>query len=102
MLANGQRVMRANAPSGLAADLRACDAYQGGAAAAASVNCPAQVIIGAQDRMAPRKATAALVAALDEPAVQIIDTSGHMVPVEAPNACRRALRDFIFQYNPAS
>ncbi len=101
MLANGQRVMRANAPEALSADLKACDAYHNGPAAAASVRCPAHVIVGGMDRMAPRRATAALVAELDNPTVTRVPESGHMVPVEAPDRCRTALRDFIFEHYPA-
>ncbi len=102
MLATGQKIMRRNAPAALAADLRACDAYQGGKAAAESVKSPSQVIVGGLDRMAPRKATAELIAALPDPETIVIAASGHMVPVEVPDACRRALRDFIFQHNPAA
>lgn len=101
MLANGQRVMRANAPAALAADLKACNAYQHGAQAATGVRCPTQVIVGGVDRMAPRRATDELIAALDQPEVELIEGSGHMVPLEAPDDCRRALRDFIFRKNPA-
>lgn len=100
MLANGQRVMRANAPAALAADLRACDAYDNGAEAAAAVACPVQVLIGGQDRMAPGSATDTLVAALDEVEVHRVPASGHMLPVEAPDLCRGFLRDFIFRHHP--
>lgn len=100
MLGGGRGVMRGNAPNELATDLRACDAYQNGKAAAAAIEVPVQVIIGGQDRMAPRKATAQLVAHLRDPEVHVIEESGHMVPLEAPNRCRRLLRDFIFENNP--
>jgi pimeloyl-ACP methyl ester carboxylesterase len=101
MLVNGQKIMRKNAPAALAADLEACDRYQNGAAAAAAVRCPAQVLIADMDRMAPRKATAELVAALSEPTVVTIGGSGHMLPLEAPDRCRAALSTFIFAHNPA-
>ncbi len=101
MLVNGWKVMRHNAPAGLAADLNACDAYQGGAQAAAGIASPVQVIVGALDRMAPRKATEALIAALPAPEVTRIPGTGHMVPVETPDACRHALGTFVFKHNPA-
>lgn len=102
MVAAGRKVMGRNVPRELAADLRACDAYKNGEAAAAKIGGPIQVILAGQDRMAPRKATAHLVECLNNPEVHVIAGSGHMVPLEAPNKCRDLLKDFIFSNNPAS
>ena len=52
--------------------------------------------------MAPRKAGMELVAHLNEPELSIIEHSGHMIPLEAPDEVRMLLRDFIFKNNPAS
>ena len=101
MLANGWKVMRRNAPAALAADLNACNNYKNGAKAAASIDCPAQVIVAELDRMAPRKATDELIETLPAPEVTRIAGSGHMAPVEAPDLCRDALKEFIFTHNPA-
>lgn len=101
MMAGGWNVMRRNVPGALAADLRACDAYANGRAAAAAVEAPAQVIIGGRDRMAPARATSELAEALGNPQVSVLEGCGHMVPLEAPNVCRKLLKDFIFQHNPA-
>lgn len=102
MLANGWRVMRQNAPNALAADLNACNDYQNGPQAAVAIACPTQVMVGALDRMAPRKATDELISALAEPELVHIPGCGHMVPVEVPDLCRKALREFVFRHNPAS
>jgi pimeloyl-ACP methyl ester carboxylesterase len=102
MVAGGRRVMRGNVPGELAADLRACNAYRNGKVAAAAIAVPTQVIIAGKDRMAPAKATAELVAHLRDPDVATIACSGHMVPQEAPDECRRLLKDFIFTNNPAA
>jgi len=101
MLAGGSRLMRRNVPDALAADLGACDAYHNGKHAAALVDCPQQVILGGKDRMAPRKAGMELVRNLTSPELTVIEESGHMVPLEAPDTCRQLLRDFIFSNNPA-
>ena len=101
MLAGGLKVMRGNVPGALAADLRACNAYSNGKQAAAAITAPVQVILAGKDRMAPRKAGLELAAHLADPQVTIIEESGHMVPLEAPDRCRQLLRDFIFKYNPA-
>jgi len=101
MVAGGRKVMRGNVPNELATDLKACNAYQNGKQAAAAIDCPRQVILAGKDRMAPRKAGMELVEHLNEPDLHIIEESGHMVPQEAPDQCRRLLRDFIFSHNPA-
>ena len=102
MVAGGRKVMRRNVPNELATDLKACNAYQGGRAAAAAIAAPVQVIIAGKDKMAPAKATAELVEHLPAPEVTVVKESGHMVPQEVPNQCRQLLRDFIFKNNPAN
>ena len=102
MIAGGMKTMARNAPAGLAADLKACDAYKNGKAAAEKIRCPKQVILGGKDRMTPRKSGVELAIHLGNTETHIIDNSGHMVPLEAPDECRKLLRDFIFDNNPAS
>jgi pimeloyl-ACP methyl ester carboxylesterase len=101
MAAGGRRIMRANAV-GLAADLKACDAYKNGKHAAAGIHGPQQVILAGADRMAPRKAGMELAEHLPEAELHIVKKSGHMLPLEAPDECRQLLRDFIFTNNPSS
>jgi len=102
MMGAGIKVMQRNSASALATDLKACDAYKNGAQAAAAVRCPQQVILAGQDRMTPRKSGMKLVEALSAPDFHLIEKSGHMLPLEAPDECRLLLRDFIFANNPAT
>jgi pimeloyl-ACP methyl ester carboxylesterase len=102
MLTGGRTIMARNVPNVLATDLKACNAYQNGKAAAAAVQSPAQVILADKDRMAPRKAGMELVNHLNNPEVHIVPKSGHMIPLEAPNVCRQLLKDFIFSKNPSA
>ncbi len=102
MAAGGWKTMYRNAPTGLATDLKACDAYKNGETAAARITCPHQVILAGKDRMTPRKAGMNLVEHLANPEFHLIEKSGHMVPLEAPDECRSLLRNFIFANNPAS
>ncbi len=102
MTAGGWMTMHRNATTGLATDLKACDAYQNGETAAANISCPHQVILAGNDRMTPRKAGMNLVEHLANPEFHLIEKSGHMVPLEAPDECRSLLRNFIFANNPAS
>lgn len=102
MAASGWKTMHRNAPGALAADLKACDAYKNGEEAAAKISCPHQVILAGEDRMTPRKAGMKLVEHLSKPEFHLIEESGHMIPLEAPNECRSLLRDFIFANNPTT
>jgi len=102
MTAGGWKTMHRNAPNGLATDLKACDAYKNGEEAVAKITCPHQVILAGKDRMTPRKAGLKLVEHLANPEFHLIENSGHMIPLEAPNECRSLLRNFIFANNPAS
>ena len=102
MMASGRKVMGINVPEALATDLIVCNSYQNGAMAAANIRTPVQVILGGRDRMAPRNAGMKLADALPDPKLDIIRSSGHMVPLEAPNICRNLLKKFIFSNNPAT
>ena len=101
MLAGGRKVMGAN-PASLAADLNACNDYQNGKQAAAKITAPQQVILAGADRMAPRRAGMELVEHLTNPELHIIQESGHMLPLEAPDECRLLLKKFIFANNPSA
>ena len=86
----------AAAPDGsLAADLTACDDYQGAAAAAARVACPALLILGANDRMTPPEGAEPLLTALDRAQKQELAQVGHMIMLEAPDRTRAALLAFL-------
>lgn len=101
MTGSGWKIMRRNVPAALATDLKACNAYANGTNAAARIAAPVQVMIAGQDRMVPRKATQLLVDHLTNPEVHVIEDSGHMLPLEAPDRCRQLLKSFIFSNNPA-
>lgn len=102
MLGGGKKVMWRNVPDELATDLKACDTYKNGKISAAKISGPIQVILGGQDRMAPRRATQELIDHLAEPEVHVIAESGHMVPLEAPDLCRELLQKFIFSNNSSA
>lgn len=82
-------------PGVLHADLAACDAYTGGAAAARAVTCPTLVLIGAEDRMAPPKRGRELGAAIPGAVVETVPGAGHMLMLEAADAVTRALLAFL-------
>jgi glutamate/tyrosine decarboxylase-like PLP-dependent enzyme/pimeloyl-ACP methyl ester carboxylesterase len=82
-------------PGSLHAGLAACSAYAGGEAAAALVRCPAAVVIGGQDRMAPPEAGRALAAALPRGRAMVLGAAGHMMMADQPGAVRDALLDAL-------
>jgi pimeloyl-ACP methyl ester carboxylesterase len=95
MMKGGLRVMERAAKGVLHADLTATNAYQGGAAAAASVACPALVIIGEKDLMTPAKAGRALAEAIPGAQAVTLPGLGHIMLEEDPDATLDALRDFL-------
>ena len=91
----GTQVMAANESGALAADLQACHRYQGGAAAAARIACPALCILSRHDRMTPVRRGRDMAAALADCRTVEVENAGHMLPVESPFAVNRALRAFV-------
>ena len=75
-------------------DLAACNDYDGGEAAAATVRCPTLFIFGAADVMTPPKSAAALAATIPH-AQTITLTSGHALMSEQPDAVNDALLSFL-------
>ncbi len=76
-------------------DLTACNDYAGGLDAAACVRCPALVIVGTRDLMAPSRASQALIDALPDPRVVRLPGAGHALMAEEPDAVLDALRAFV-------
>jgi pimeloyl-ACP methyl ester carboxylesterase len=92
---NAMRLMERTRPGVLHADLRACHAYAAGLEAAAKLRCPALLILGARDIMAPPKNAQALIAALPEPRVVMLPDCGHALMAEQPDAVLDALRAYL-------
>lgn len=82
-------------PGVLAAGLAACNAYDGGAEAAAAVSCPALVIAGAEDKMTPADKSRVLAEAIGNAKLEIYESCGHMMMVEAPEKLSASLLNFF-------
>jgi pimeloyl-ACP methyl ester carboxylesterase len=95
MMGNALRLMERSRPGALHVDLRACNDYANGIAAAGAVRCPALLIVGARDLMAPPKAAQALVNALAEKRVVTLPDCGHAMMAEQPDAVLDALAAFL-------
>jgi pimeloyl-ACP methyl ester carboxylesterase len=92
---SGMRLMERTRPGVLYTDLAACHAYADGLAAAAAVRCPALVIVGARDLMAPPRSSQALIAALADKRVVTLADCGHALMAEQPDAVLDALAAFL-------
>jgi pimeloyl-ACP methyl ester carboxylesterase len=95
LLGNGMRLMERTRPGVLYTDLAACNAYAGGLDAAAAVRCPALVLLGARDLMAPPKGAQALLGALADRRVVTLPDCGHALMAEQPDAVLDALASFL-------
>ena len=92
-LSGGAMRLLERAPAAsLAADLAACDAYDGAAQAAARVRCPTLLLLGAEDRMTPPSRGAAFAERFAAPRVTILPGIGHMMMLEDPTATLDALK----------
>jgi pimeloyl-ACP methyl ester carboxylesterase len=89
------RLLERALPGVLAIDLAACNAYAGGLDAAARVACPALVVTGQRDLMAPPKSAQALIDALRDKRVVSLPNCGHAMTNEAPDRVLDALIGFL-------
>lgn len=95
MTGNGMRLMERTPPGVLYTDLAACNSYADGLNAAAAVRCPALLILGARDLMAPPKSAKALIDALPDRKVVTIPDCGHSLMAEQTDAVLDALIAFL-------
>ncbi len=95
LIRSAVQLLKRSAPGVLAADLEACNAYQGAPEAAKGVNCPALLIVGSADRMTPMKAAMPLGEAITRANTVIIPDGGHMIMLEEPAQTLSALRSFF-------
>ena len=76
-------------------DMTACNEYKTGLEQAKSIECPALMLLGSEDRLTPIKGTLALQQALPNPIVKILPGAGHTIMMEAPNAMLDALHSVL-------
>ncbi len=86
------RVLQNNRPGVMFADLTACNAYRGAAAAAARIAVPATLILGERDMMTPLRNGKALAAAMPGARIIVLRGAGHTMMVERPDEVLAALQ----------
>ena len=91
---NSMALMRRMSTGVLHNDLAACKAYMNGLTAAATVQCPAFVLMGERDMMTAPKAALGVIAALKLVRTETIADAGHNMTSEAPDVTLAALWRF--------
>lgn len=95
MLGAVARLLERAAPGVLASDLAACDAYGDATPAAQRIACPALVLSGARDMMAPARGGRTLAAAIPGARFAAIEDAGHMMMLDRADETRAALAGFL-------
>jgi pimeloyl-ACP methyl ester carboxylesterase len=76
----------------LFSDLSACNSYQSGLAAAATISVPTTLVLGERDLMTPMRAGKALAAAIAHSRTVVLPGAGHMLMTERPDELLAALK----------
>jgi pimeloyl-ACP methyl ester carboxylesterase len=89
------RLMQRQKPGVMHVDFVACNAYGGGAEAAAKVECPALFLIARRDAMTPARSAQAFAQSVKGARVVMIEGSGHNMMGEQPDAVLDSLVAFL-------
>lgn len=95
MMRAGLRTLERAGDDVLYTDMNACNAYEGGAEAAARVQCRSRFILGERDMMTPLKSARALAERFADADVVVLPGIGHIMMDEAPDATLDALRGIV-------
>jgi 3-oxoadipate enol-lactonase len=61
----------------------------------ARVNCPALIVVGAEDAVTPEAHARAMEKGIERSRVVVLPGAGHLSNLESPDAFSRALADFL-------
>ena len=86
MLGAGVRLMERAGPGVIYNDLKACNEYVGGSEQAATVRCPALLILGERDLLTPPRSARRLAETLPDAETVILEGCGHAMLAEQPDA----------------
>jgi pimeloyl-ACP methyl ester carboxylesterase len=89
------RLMQRQQPGVMHVDFTACNAYAGGAEAAAKVACPALFLIARRDAMTPARSAQAFAQSVKGGRTVMIEGSGHNMMGEKPDEVLDALVGFL-------
>ena len=92
---SGKQIMGQNTDGVLTTDLKACNMYTNGDAAAAVITCPSLCLLAAGDKMVPAKFGKMLAADLKDCQLEVIPGAGHFLPSEMGHETNAVLRSFF-------
>ena len=95
MMGSAMRLMERSGSGVLHADFSACNAYDSGLESAVKIKCPALLILGKRDQMAPMKSAQALAAKIPNVRTVTLEGAGHALMSEQPDAVLDALIGFL-------
>lgn len=95
MLGRSLRLMERMAPGVFFSDLKACNDYRGGDAAAQAITCPTLILLGQRDMMTATKAGQALGKLIPGSRTLVLPGCGHAMMVERPDEVLDALIGFL-------
>lgn len=88
--------------TGVAWSQRAMAARPDTSQALAAATVPVRIVVGAEDALTPPEAARAMAALAGDAEVTVVPESGHLTPLEAPQAVAAALADLIGQVRSVS
>jgi pimeloyl-ACP methyl ester carboxylesterase len=89
------RLMQRQKPGVMHVDFSACNAYGGGAEAAAKVECPALFLIARRDAMTAARSAQTFARTVKGARIVVIEGSGHNMMGEQPDEVLEALVEFL-------
>lgn len=89
------RLLERCPPKTIAADLAACDSYDGGMSAASEATAPALLLLGQRDIMTPVRGAGELIDSLSDGRTVIYEGAGHALLTERPEQILDALIDIV-------
>ena len=95
MLGSNMRLMERSADGVLHADFTACNNYKVGLEAAKKVQCPVLLVLGQRDQMTPPRAAKQAAANFGKARTVILESTGHSLMSEQPDAVLDALIGFV-------
>ncbi len=95
LLGSCVRTLERSGPGVLHTDLAACDRFQEAGQLATRVGCPTLFVLGGADKMTPVPSAQGLIAAMEDPEVEILPGAGHMMMVERSQSTNAALERFL-------
>jgi pimeloyl-ACP methyl ester carboxylesterase len=95
LAASVRRMIEATSVDTIVAALEAMMARPDSTSDLSRVNCPALILVGADDEITPEASARAMEKCIERSRVVVLPSAGHLSNLESPDAFSRALSDFL-------